>query len=93
MARISRGRVTGSAIEAAWRGLHFAEEEFVLHAQEDWVLERLSETQQKLHALGILGPGATAAQKVVLETQADGLGKDERQALKATLGALNLSIG
>jgi hypothetical protein len=85
--------ITGSAIEAAWRGLHLAEEEFVLHAQEDWVLERLSETQQALHVLGILGPGATAAQKVVLETKADGLGKDERQALKATLGALKSSLG
>jgi hypothetical protein len=82
--------ITGSAIEAAWRGLHLAEEEFVLHAQEDWVLERLSETQQALYTLGILGPRATAAQRVVLETKADRLGKDERQALKATLGALNL---
>ncbi len=82
--------LTGSAIETSWRALHLAEEAFVLYSEDDWVLERLSETQQTLLALGTIGPAATEAQKAVLETKTKGFGKDQRQALRAALAGLNL---
>ena len=82
--------VTGSAVESAWRGLHRAEEEFVLEADDEWVLARLSQTQDTLLAMGIIGHAATDTQKAVMDMKSLKLDKDERKALKATLEGLNL---
>ena len=82
--------VTGSAVESAWRGLHRAEEEFMLEADDEWVLARLSQTQATLLAMGIIGHAATDTQKAVMDMKSLKLDKDERKALKATLEGLNL---
>ncbi len=82
--------VTGSAVESAWRGLHRAEEEFMLEADDEWVLARLSQTQDTLLAMGIIGHAATDTQKAVMDMKSLKLDKDERKALKATLEGLNL---
>ncbi|MEA2633410.1 MAG: hypothetical protein QOH92_177 [Chloroflexota bacterium] len=50
---------------------------------------RLSQTQQTLHAIGILVPAGTETQRRVLEATEHHLGIEERQALKATLQGLN----
>ena len=80
--------VTGSAVESAWRGLHRAEEEFMLVADDDWVLARLNQTQDTLRTLGLTGQALTDAQKAVMEMKSGAL---DKRALKATLEGLNLS--
>jgi hypothetical protein len=82
--------VTGSAVESAWRGLHRAEEEFMLEADDEWVLARLSQTQETLLAMGIIGDAPTENQKAIMNMKSGKLDKDERQALKAALEGLNV---
>jgi hypothetical protein len=80
--------VTGSAVESAWRGLHRAEEEFMLVADDEWVIARLNQTQDTLRALGLTGQALTDAQMAVMEMKS---GAVDKSTLRATLEGLNLS--
>jgi hypothetical protein len=78
--------VTGSAVESAWRGLHRGEEEFMLVADQEWDVARVTQTQVTLLAQGIIEHSDPDAQKVVLDPKSAPLDKSE---LKAKLERLN----
>jgi hypothetical protein len=78
--------VTGSAVESAWRGLHRGEEEFMLVADQEWDVARVTQTQVTLLAQGIIEHLDPDAQKVVLDPKSAPLDKSE---LKAKLERLN----
>jgi hypothetical protein len=77
--------VTGSAVESAWRGLHRAEEEFMLVGGDKWAVTRLTQTQETLVAMGIIAHSDQDAQKVVLDKSK----RLDLSALKAELSRLN----